>query len=205
MEPVGSGTEIYLAVEGSLDEDILQRLLQEFSLTAKKVYGLQGKEALLARLSDYNNSARHQPWLVAVDLNGSAPCAPSIAPQWLPRPSPLMLFSVAVRTIEAWLLADREGFSKWLEVPANKVGIRPETLENPKKTLVRLASGSRRRDVREGIAPAKGMAGTGPLYRTLLAEFVRDSWNPRRAAKHSPSLARCLRRMEEWAAKIPAP
>ena len=40
------------------------------------MYGKSGKGALLERLLNYNQAARFAPWLVVVDLNRDAECAP---------------------------------------------------------------------------------------------------------------------------------
>ena len=95
------------AVEGDLDEVVLRRLMAEAGLPVGSIYGKTGKDHLRKRIQDYNNAARFGPWIVLVDLDRDADCAVSLYRNWLLEPSPNLLFRVAVRAVEAWLLADR--------------------------------------------------------------------------------------------------
>jgi len=62
----------------------------------KAVYGKNGKAHLRQRLNGYNQAAHFNPWLVLVDLDHEADCAPLFRAAWLPKPGPLMCFRVAV-------------------------------------------------------------------------------------------------------------
>lgn len=107
-----------------------------------------------------------------------------------------MTIRVAVRSVEAWLMADRERFSDFLDVPLVKIPESPEELDNPKETLVNIARSSRRKMAREGIVPKHNSGRmTGPAYNSLLSEFVRGGkggWRPEVASRRSNSLKRCL-------------
>jgi hypothetical protein len=71
------------------------------------VYGKNGKADLHKKIKGYNNAARHAPWLVLVDLDDES-CAFSLCQSWLPVPARYLCFRVAVRQVEAWLMADAE-------------------------------------------------------------------------------------------------
>jgi hypothetical protein len=43
-----------------------------------------------------------------VDLDSDTGCAPPLCEQWIPGPAPFLCFRVAVREVEAWLMADAE-------------------------------------------------------------------------------------------------
>jgi hypothetical protein len=59
----------------------------------------------------FNHAARGMPFLVLTDLN-STECPPTLIKKWLPYPKhPNLLFRVAVREVEAWLLAHRDAFA----------------------------------------------------------------------------------------------
>lgn len=189
------------AVEGMLDEAVLRRLLKEMGAMAGPIYGKNGKPFLLQKVNAYNQAARFVPWFILVDLDHDADCAPPFLQSCLPNPAPYMNFRVAVREIEAWLLADRERLSKFLSVGASRIPHNPEILGSPKLTMVEIAKHSRRRDVRENMLPRAGSGlKTGPAYTSFLIEFARDSehgWRPSVAAKSSDSLDRCMRRLEQ--------
>ncbi|MFW6242022.1 MAG: hypothetical protein ACOC98_15640 [Thermodesulfobacteriota bacterium] len=73
-----------------------------------------------------------------------------------------------------------------------------ENLTDPKRTLVNLARKSRMKRRREAIVPPEGMSGVvGRGYAAEISHFIREKWNPSEAARRSPSLAKCLRRLRE--------
>jgi len=186
------------AVEGLVDEAVLRRLVQHVGATPGPVYGKTGKRALQQRLGGYNQAARLRPWVVLVDLNDDAECAPPFRQAWLPNPAPYMCFRVAVRQVEAWLLADRDEVARFLGISAHQVPANSEALENAKQHLVELARGSRKREIREDIVPrAEGGRAVGPAYTSRLIEFVEGPWQPEIAAVSSDSLRRCVTRLRE--------
>ena len=186
---------ISIAVEGIVDEAVVRRLLEHVGAELGRVYGKNGKQNLLKQLPGYNQAARHQPWLVMVDLDHDADCAPPFRAKWLPSASPKMCFRVAVREVEAWLLADREHLAHFLHVPVAQMPLAPEELENPKQTLVNLARKSRLRAIQKDMAPRpESGRPIGPAYPSRLIEFVENrqkGWRPDIAAESSDSLRRC--------------
>ncbi len=185
------------AVEGALDEAVLTRLVNQLGGTLGVVYGRNGKSTVLRRLRGYNQAARFSPWVVLIDLDEDAQCAPPYRAAVLPHTASLMCFRIAVREIEAWLLADRGRLAEFLGVAGSRVPAHPETIHDPKRTMVDLARRSRRRDIREDMVPRPGSGrAVGPAYTSRLIEFVAGSprgWRPEVAAGSSDSLARCLR------------
>lgn len=65
----------------------------------------------------------------------------------------MMGFRIAVRAAEAWILADRGRVAEWLGVPAARVPHDPDSLDDPKPTLVDLARRSRRSRMRRDLVP----------------------------------------------------
>ena len=190
-------------MEGSVDEAVVRRLIEQVGGISGPVYGRNGKHHLRQRIANYNQAARQLPWVVLVDLDHDAECAPPLRSAWLPALSPHMCFRVAVRQVEAWLLADRERVAKFLSVSASRIPHNPESVEHPKHLLVDLARSSRRRDIREDMVPRPGSGRpVGPAYTARLIEFVisqRTGWRPDVAARFSDSLnrsLRCLRRLK---------
>jgi len=187
---------ISAAVEGIIDEAITRKLIVHAGGVPGPVYGKNGKPALRQRIAGYNNAARHAPWLVLVDLDRDEPCAPPLRQAWLPDLASGLCFRVAVRTVEAWLMADSEEMARFLMVARGKVPSAPETLEDPKRTLVALARGSRRREIREGMVPRAGSGRPiGPLYTSKVLEYVEHRWRPDVAAERAQSLARAIARL----------
>lgn len=182
---------ITLAVEGATDEAVAKRLLDEAGLQTGPVYRRSGKHSLDPRLAGYNSAARHSRWLVLRDLDSDASCAPKLVAQLLPRPSSLMRLQIAVHAVEAWLMGDAESLSAFLGVGRGKIPPRPEVVLDPKRALVDIARQSRRRTVREEIAPPSGSkARVGPGYAAALIEYAARDWRPAVAAAQCDSLAR---------------
>jgi hypothetical protein len=188
------------AVEGDLDEAILRRIAHSAGFSVGSVYGRKGKSLLLKSLSGYNNAARFSPWIVLIDLDCSYDCAPIALKNWLPEPAEKMFCRIAVRAIEAWLLADREQIGSMLSIPSQRISADPDSLQDPKRHLI-LAGTSRRAEVRASIVPRKGSGRTvGPLYNATLIEFVTSGdWRIDQAKNNSSSLARTIDRLRELA------
>lgn len=184
------------AVEGLVDEEVLRRLVEYVGAFPGPVHGKHGKQYLRQRLDGYNQAARFSPWVVLVDLNNDAHCAPPLRQAWLPRPAARMCFRVAVRAVEAWLLADRERIAGFLRVPVARIPVDPESVNDPKRFTVDLARHSVNRDIREDMVPRPGSGrAVGPAYTSRIIEFVSDrqvGWRPAVAARSANSLRRCL-------------
>ncbi|GIW92429.1 MAG: hypothetical protein KatS3mg110_0480 [Pirellulaceae bacterium] len=108
------GLVINAAVEGIVDEAVVRRLVQHVGAIPGEIYGRKGKQSLRQKIHGYNNAARRNRWIILVDLDKDAKCAPLLRAQWLGNPAPLLLFRIAVRKVEAWLLADRTNIALFL-------------------------------------------------------------------------------------------
>ena len=199
--PARTPIVISSAVEGLVDEAVVKRLILEVGGEIGPIYGKRGKSLLRQRINGYNNAANYHPWIVLVDLNREADCPPPLKAAWLPNTGTFMCFRIAVREVEAWLLADREHFASFLRVRSTAVPPTPELINDPKEVVIALSRQSRSRDIRLDMAPRAGSGrNIGPAYVSRLIEFVSDQnngWRPQRAARSSASLTRCLTRLRE--------
>ena len=156
-----------------------------------------GKDALRSRLIGYNVGARFgSPILVLRDLDHDSPCAGNLIAELLPERHPSCLIRVAVRAIEAWLMADVDGLSRAAQLRVSIFPQAPEQEADPKRSFVDLLRQSRSRALRNAL----DFGGDGPTRQMLGAwtsEFVRTEWDPDRAIAHrrAPSLERCLLRL----------
>jgi hypothetical protein len=188
---------VTFAVEGDLDAAVARRLLMDAGFSPGPVYGRRGKDHLDLSINGFNRAALRADWLVLRDLDTDAACAPQLVSRLLPERSAHMCFRVVVRTIEAWLLADREVFARWLRLSLDVIPPMPESLADPKARLVQLARRSRHRLLREALVPADGTSPkVGPGYTAKMTEFATDLWRPRAAAANAPSLGRCIGALE---------
>ncbi len=191
-----ASTFVTAAVEGSVDEAVLVRLLIQQDLEIGPIHGRKGKPSLRRRIAGFNAAAERYPWVVLVDLDQDYKCAPLLVSDWLPQTARRMCFRVAVRAIESWLIADSERLAQFLSVPSRKVPGSPESLENPKATMVALARASGDRSIVADMVPRPGGGRhVGPAYASRLIEFVssrRGGWRPEIAAPRSESLRGCI-------------
>ena len=151
------GLTVNIAVEGATDLAVADRLCGELGLLRGPVFGQRGKQHLDKSLPGFNAAAEHGAWFVLRDLDHDATCAPEMMSVLLPTGRrPRMLLRIAVRSIEAWLLADAAGISKWLGVASSLVPALPETVDDPKATFLGLARRSRSRALRDALLPKAG-------------------------------------------------
>ena len=88
-----------------VDQAVVQKLVHYAGGRVGQIYGRNGKPALRAKIRGYNNAARRAPWVVLVDLDSDADCAPPLLHEWLTEPAPNICVRIAVRGVEAWLMA----------------------------------------------------------------------------------------------------
>src|SRR5690242_14250319 len=151
-----TATRIAAAVEGVVDEAVAGKLIEHVGCSCGDVFGKRGKDWLRNKAPAYNSAARHAPWFVLVDLDLDHQCAPLLIQSWMPKPSRYLCFRVAVREVEAWLIGDADGLSKFLAIPQGRVPRDAEQLRDPKQEMVNLAAASRRRDIRIDMTPRPG-------------------------------------------------
>lgn len=138
------------------------------------------------------------PHIVLTDLDVFE-CPPALIADWkLHSVKGRLIFRIAVREVEAWLLADRSGFAEFLGLPPTKIPTVPDSLVDPKQTLVNLARRIKRRRLAEELIPPAGSTSSiGPFYNDRLSEFITSKWNVQSASERSPSLAKALSRIIE--------
>ena len=175
---------------------------------AERVVGRNGKSLLRKKIEGYNAAARYAPWIVLIDLDSDADCPVRLRDRWLSQPAPHLCFRVAVREIEAWLMADAESLARYLSVERRIVARDPEGIEKPKAAMVELARRSSRRDLRKDMVPgAESGLQAGPGYAGRMIEYAGTAWRPGVAARSSESLRRaidCLRRLVAARREAPA-
>jgi hypothetical protein len=190
---------VHLAVEDDLSEFVIRRLLLDTGrhYSIGNVFGRGGFGYLQSRAKNWNAAAAAgTPILLLTDLD-QHPCPSGLIEDWLDlEPHANLLFRVAVREVESWLLADREGFADFLGVSDVLIPMQPDQIPYPKQTLVNLARRSRTRALRESIVPRHdSTAVQGPDYNGCLGDFVRNCWNRNAALERSPSLGRAWERL----------
>jgi hypothetical protein len=181
-------TTVNVACEGTTDEALLRRVLDDHDVQVGAAYVLRGKANLDARLPGMKSAARASHWLVLRDLNSDAVCAPALVSRLAERAPATFRLQIAVRKLESWLLADSDGIGALLGVLPRLVPSSPDLLEDPRTELVALARRSKKGRVHRDFLPQQPSARVGPAYTARLIEFVARDWDPDHALLRSPSL-----------------
>jgi hypothetical protein len=191
-----------LAVEDALSESVLRRVLEERAVEYDigAVHGYRGFGYLKKNVASFNNASKAFPFLLLSDL-GQCACAPKLVTEWLGAEIRLhshFVFRVAVTEVESWLLDDEENLGAFLGIRKKKPIGNPESLPDPKGTLLELATQARG-IMREAVVwkdERNDRLGQGPDYNGALASFVRNSWDIRKSRKRCPSLAGLFEALE---------
>ncbi|MEY4508577.1 MAG: hypothetical protein RLZZ450_699 [Pseudomonadota bacterium] len=194
-------SDVVLATEDELSGAVGVRVLASSSRPLAPALRLRrsGAGYLRSRIDSWCQMAQRQPVLLIADLDRTA-CAPALIADWMgsrARPSGL-IFRVAVREVEAWLLADHPAMQKLLGKSV-RLPDDPDSLPDPKAHLLglaRRAGGEVRGDL---VGEFGGALRQGLGYNARLCQLVVESWDPARAATRSRSLSRARRRLDELA------
>ena len=102
---------------------------------------------------------------------------------------PNLIFRIAVREVESWLLADHEAM-KALFGQNVRLSPEPDALPDPKQFLLDLARRAPRSIRNDLVAEHGANAKQGLGYNARLVQWVKSEWSPERAETRSPSLRR---------------
>ncbi len=187
-----------LAVEDPLTEALFTKILGTIpkGYATRTIYNRGGHGYLRQNINGFNLAAKGIPFLVGTDLDVYA-CPPALINEWLISPKHHnLLIRVAVRESEAWVLADRKSFARFLGIRVELLPENVEDIANPKEELIRLARCLRSRYLRDDLCPPPNSTRkVGPNYNARLAIFVQQHWDANAARERSNSLSRTIDRL----------
>lgn len=186
-------------VEDIVQEQIILKIFGEYrpDVTLYSAIGKKGKSYIKDKIRGFNEASRHLPHVVMTDLDRIV-CPPALIEDWIDFPiSSKMMFRIAVVEAEAWLLADKNGFSSYIGVSADKIPTDSETIKNPKEFIVSLARKSRNKTLKVDIVP-EGTVNVGPGYNLRMSDFIMNHWNIEESLNHSRSLKKAVKRVKGY-------
>ena len=128
--------------EDLLTASVIKRLVNEFNdkITITQEINAHGFGKIKRDILKYNNAAKNKPFLIITDLDKKE-CAVSLIEDWFnnTEKEPELIFRVAVKEIDAWILADKKGIAKTLNISPDIIPSEPEKIDNPKELLMQLA------------------------------------------------------------------
>uniref|UniRef100_UPI003340E3D4 DUF4276 family protein n=1 Tax=Castellaniella defragrans TaxID=75697 RepID=UPI003340E3D4 len=197
---------VVLATEDALSEAVGLRLLNEhkvFAQTPPMRLRKGGFGYLRSKMDSWKQLAQRQIVMLLTDLDRIA-CPMLLLEDWLgtgrTRPDNL-IFRIAEREVESWLLADHEAFAQLMGRKA-KLPSAPDALPDPKQFLLQQAKKASRAIREDLVAETGAMAKQGLGYNARLVGWVETQWCPQRAAERSPSLARARRALSQAAVRV---
>lgn len=187
-------------------EDLPSEIVTEILLSHVDPHGVvvnrlgrQGNGYIRRKLKDFNEAAAGLKIFVLTDRDSVLNCPIELRQEWIRGPqAPNLVVRFAEMETEAWLLADPDRVTEFLEIPGNRVPNNVDRLPDPKQTFVNLARSSRNSRIRDDMVPAQGAsAAVGPAYNPRVEEFLRTKWRVGVAIENSPSLKRAATRLRE--------
>lgn len=196
---------VALATEDALSEAIGKRLLMDagYGFEPSPLLRKNGFGYLRSRMDSWCEMAKRKPILLITDLDTAA-CPQALREDWIGsrKPAENLVLRIAVREIEAWLLADHQAF-RTLIGNRGTLPPDPDLLADPKQFLLRLVAKQARREIREDlVANAGAIASQGIGYNSRLCQLVATVWDPARASTRSRSLQKARNRIAELLVRI---
>jgi hypothetical protein len=190
-------TIIHLVVEDELTARVAEKLIVQSKFQVGRTDIRRGFGNIKNSIANFNQAARMTPFLIITDLDNH-PCPVEMRNEWITvSQHHNLIFRIAVREAEAWLLADRQRFATFLHVSKDIITRDPENLPDPKSALMQIVKRSKKRNIREDILP-EGDARIGPNYNARLSDFVVNCWDIATARQNAPSLERAIRALETF-------
>ena len=117
---------MHVVVEGESDKATASRMVEFAGRHVLHVTVTRGKTKLDSKLANYSRAARDQPWVVFRDSDNQCPV--SLRRRLLAGipDNPLFALRIVHTMTEAWLMADRLGFSRYFAVSFDTVPVDPE-------------------------------------------------------------------------------
>jgi hypothetical protein len=191
---------VTLVFEDDLSETVMTEILKQFpdKYEIYQSYSGNGFGYLKNNIKGFNQASVVNPHFMLTDLDNYE-CPMELRNDWISfELKPNFIFRIAVREVESWILADREGLSRFFNTSLINFPTNPDLETDPKNTLIQLAKRSKKRTIKEDIVPINQNAKIGPNYNGCLSEFVFNFWNIENAILHSDSLRRAYEKLKDF-------
>ena len=198
-------TQVLLFIEDALSEAVGRAILSHCGLEASFAYAKGGNGYLRSKTPQLNKSAAHVPVVMFTDRDTSKNCPPQLIKSWLgsEERNANFVLRVAEMETESWVMADDEQFAAYFGIAQTNLSHAPDTLPDPKKTLIEAVRRSKNSTLKADVLPAKGSTALiGPAYNRALTTFVEARWRAAHAAQKSPSLKRALTALGALASRL---
>lgn len=201
--------DVYIAGEDEATKAVIIRLLRDYAPSLHVVGELPARGSQVkTKISNYNRLAGSIPVILLTDLDNE-PCGPISKNKLLGAivQEPKFVINIAVDEVEAWLMADRDGFARYFGIPINQMPIStiqkmsgckplPEISVSVKSSWLfthSLMQNSTNAEKKAQVAVSPTDKNSkGKEYNTAVVPFIQNVWNPEVARAASDSLNRMI-------------
>jgi hypothetical protein len=185
-------------------EDVLQKVVVEKAISVcfnekfsiYNYYPGRGFGWIKNNINAFNYAAKYETFLAVVDLDRDICPLRKIQDWFNYPPNENLLFRIAVKEVESWIIADTLNFSKFLKLRESLLIKNVDNIKDPKQYIFDLIHKSNKRYLKSICPEQNGRI--GPDYNEKLSRFVNSSWDPFLAMKNSPSFKRMILRLNEY-------
>lgn len=202
--------KIYIVGEDQVTYAVLRKVISYCSSRFEIISELPARGGQIKnKIPEFNKLAAVFPVILLMDLDAEF-CAPVLMGKLIPEyKQAQFLVNIAVDEAEAWLMADREGFSDYFGILIEDMPVSYQTKQNGKNSVIEmkfscksswyltneLMKKSKKNGLIGQLTPKSG-ATKGPEYNSAMIPFINNIWSVENACKHSDSLQRMVRRIK---------
>lgn len=202
---------VYISGEDEVTVEVIKRLLKYCSSDFSVIKSVPARGGQIkSKIGKLNNLSKVKPVILLVDLDAEN-CAPSLKEKLFNgiTKEKNFIFNIAVDEAEAWLLADREGMSSFLNVDLDDIPASHQTKQGGRSLLVemnismksslvlthQIALKSKSEEIRLTIG-SQDTRCKGKEYNSTIVPFIQNQWNIDNALQNSDSLQRMVKRIK---------
>ena len=203
---------VYIVGEDDVSRHVLYRILSYCGagrFTVLMELPARGGE-IKNKIQNFNQLAMKFPVILLTDLDADN-CAPELKRKLLGglEQAENLVFNVAVDEAEAWLMADRDGFAKYISVDVDQLPCAGLQKQGGAKACMEMQFSCKSSYflthilIRESSDQtlkkqlmAKGKASKGREYNTAILPFINECWDIESAMRNSDSLCRMVGRIK---------
>ncbi|MCX8020097.1 MAG: hypothetical protein N2747_06340 [Chitinophagaceae bacterium] len=192
---------IKTVVEDWLQSEALNKLIKVYrnDLIPEFPLGLKGIDYIRKKIKSFNDASQFVPHIIIADLD-TYKCPKQLISEWIRfNFYENCLFQIAVKEVEAWLLADTISFSNFFGINPKEIKNPTDEIDDPKQFIIKLAKKSKRKKVKDIIPFGSGKQGPG--YNSILSDFIINKWSPEAASENNRSLHRAIQKLKAFCLK----
>lgn len=206
--------DVYIAGEDDATRAIIVRLIEDYAPNLNILGYLPARGSQVkSSIHIYNQLAQTYPVILLTDLDNE-PCGPIGKKKLLGNLTQAQDFviNLAIDEVEAWLMADRNGFARYFGVPIDKIPLSAPQKMSGSKALPELSVGVKsswlfthqlmsfssnaERKAQVAVSP-NDKNSKGKEYNTAVVPFIHGVWDPEVARQASDSLNRMIARIQK--------